>query len=170
MEAGVPPQPPQEEAPQDKLDGEEQPQDGSPSQPEEQLPQDPAKNEQPVIPDAGKPEEPLTANISNQAQELPAAASGGEMESVPPPALPPAQSQTLMSLFPPRGPLDPPAPEPQPETVPVPAQEQAPPPEVKSAAPKEEVTIEDLGPDDEEAEPSPSGELVLDQGRDRAAC
>ncbi|XP_061108438.1 nuclear receptor corepressor 2 isoform X3 [Conger conger] len=146
-EAGVQPQLAQEGALQGGSTVEEQLQGGSLPQPEEHLTQDPAKEEEPVASDTGKPEEPV------------------EVESLPPPALPPALTQTLMPPLPPPAPPAPPAPEPQPEIVLAPVQEQAPLAETSSSLPKEEVAIEDLGADDVEVEPPPSGELVMEQGR-----
>ncbi|XP_061108437.1 bromodomain-containing protein 4 isoform X2 [Conger conger] len=151
-EAGVQPQLAQEGALQGGSTVEEQLQGGSLPQPEEHLTQDPAKEEEPVASDTGKPEEPV------------------EVESLPPPALPPALTQTLMPPLPPPAPPAPPAPEPQPEIVLAPVQEQAPLAETSSSLPKEEVAIEDLGADDVEVEPPPSGELVMEQGRTDGVC
>ncbi|KAG5844919.1 hypothetical protein ANANG_G00133260 [Anguilla anguilla] len=108
-ETAVAPQPAQEGAPQDGSAEEEVQQGAVLSQTEEQLPWDPAQEEQPVISDPDQAEQPVTANI---------------------------------------------------------ADEQAPPAETASVPPKDEVTIEDLGPDDEEAEPEPypARELAPERG------
>ncbi|XP_064201363.1 histone-lysine N-methyltransferase SETD1B isoform X2 [Anguilla rostrata] len=151
-ETAVAPQPAQEGAPQDGSAEEEVQQGAVLSQTEEQLPWDPAQEEQPVISDPHQAEQPVTANIADVAEQLPTDTVEGAGESLPPPALPPTLPQPLGLLLPPPAP---PAPEPRPEVIPFLAQEQAPPAETASVPPKDEVTIEDLGPDDEEAEPEP---------------
>ncbi|XP_036407770.1 pollen-specific leucine-rich repeat extensin-like protein 1 isoform X2 [Megalops cyprinoides] len=159
-EAGVVPQPSQDQPPQEVPCVEEALSQGlTPSQAQEQPDQDASKADEPLIAGITKAEEPPSTDTTKAGKELFDDVTKGKEE-----VLPLATSESQPSL-PPILSLAPPAPKPQPELAPAPPQEETPAQtELKSSLSVEEPTIKDLGPDEKEIDPVPPEKLATEQG------